>query len=89
MFDPPWLACTRREIAARKKVRPQSIKALVFSLSLDFSVSSVFSVVQDRFGFRPDDGPVGAMYRALHSPCQRTKLPDTTYGAYALKPYNI
>jgi hypothetical protein len=50
---------------------------------------SVFSVVQDLFDFRPADGPAEAIHEALHGPCQQTKLPDTTYGAYALKLYNI
>jgi hypothetical protein len=87
-LHPPWLVRPRRGFW-QGKVRPESISARSFFLSLDFSVFSVFSVVQDLFGFRQADGPAEAMRGALHSLYQQTKLPDTIYGAYALKPYNI
>jgi hypothetical protein len=60
----------------------------LFSLRLSFPFAIFASNVLDA-GQRPADPPHPAMRGALHGTRQPTKLPDTTYGAYALKPYNI
>ena len=79
---PPWCK-TLITIARRESI---AISRFTFAPFL-----SLCDLCVERSWIRPTAGgrPPKPLHGALHGPCQRTKLPDTTYGAYALKPYNI
>lgn len=86
LLNPLWLAFPRRQILARKNTPGVHQRALVFSFPLISPCPPWFKTFSV---FRQADGLAEAMRGALHSLYQQTKLPDTIYGAYALKPYNI